>query len=395
MLGDTENLFSERTRLLIVDDSRMVRASLRKHLSDTYDLIEEADGEAGWARLLADDSIRLVISDVSMPKLDGHALLQRIRAYDDQRISHVPVIIISGDDEPGAKQHAVSIGASDFITKSTDQAELLVRVKTNLEKREIESKLVVANKAIAEEATTDPVTGLFTINYLRKQGEKFVSFGNRHNTSVSCLSIALDRFDELSQRYPDAVCNKVLQLLGKMFAGKLRGEDLVAHVSGALFIVALPSAVTNQALVAADRMCQATSAAKIGYKGDTIALSCSIGVVSTEQFPNLSFEELISAANQRRQYAQDQGGNWVEAAAEVATASANGQTESAVGESVESSYQSIDQILDWLNSDQTDRVLDRLPQAIERLVPLLELANGLYGLGMDVGQIQAKAKSMQ
>ena len=52
-------------RILIIDESRMVRAMLIKHIRDFYDFREEADGEAGWQVLVLDHSIELVICSLS------------------------------------------------------------------------------------------------------------------------------------------------------------------------------------------------------------------------------------------------------------------------------------------------------------------------------------------
>lgn len=55
-MSDQDTL-AGRPRILIVDDSRIVRATVRKHLAENYGMIEEADGEAGWRRLLADETV--------------------------------------------------------------------------------------------------------------------------------------------------------------------------------------------------------------------------------------------------------------------------------------------------------------------------------------------------
>ncbi|WP_018151680.1 diguanylate cyclase [Leeia oryzae] len=398
-----DNLLVERPRLLIVDDSRMVRASLKKHLADTYDLLEEADGEAGWARLTLDNMIQLVISDVSMPKLDGHALLQRIRSSEDQRIRRVPVIIISGDDDDDAKSHAVSLGASDFITKSTDQVELLARIQSNLARSTAEKELVEAQKTIAEDATTDAVTGLFTRNSLIKQGDKLLAYTRRHDQAMSVLSLTIDRFDELLNRYPEAVCNKILQLVGKMLTGKLRGEDVVARCEDQHFVIVLPVASLNQALIAADRICQSTSAAKITFKGDTIKLSCSIGVASRDQIEKEhDFLSLLSLAVARRKHAQDQGGNWIEAnlAVEVASTepapllpmSAENTVSPDAGQ-IESDNIKIQQAIDWLTAGRHEEVIAHMPALFHELLPLLELMNAYYGLGLPLDAARQKMQN--
>lgn len=56
-------------RILIVDESRMVRAMLIRHIRDQYDFREEADGEAAWQVLVLDHSIELVICSLSLPVL--------------------------------------------------------------------------------------------------------------------------------------------------------------------------------------------------------------------------------------------------------------------------------------------------------------------------------------
>ena len=66
-----ENAAPELPRLLIVDDSRMVRASIIKHLKGRYAYREEVNGEAAWQTLVLDPTIRAVISDLGMPVLDG------------------------------------------------------------------------------------------------------------------------------------------------------------------------------------------------------------------------------------------------------------------------------------------------------------------------------------
>lgn len=67
-------------RILVVDESRMVRAMIIKQIRDHYDFREEADGEAAWQVLVLDHSIQLVICSLSLPVLDGNGLLDRVRS---------------------------------------------------------------------------------------------------------------------------------------------------------------------------------------------------------------------------------------------------------------------------------------------------------------------------
>ena len=114
-------------RVLIIDDSRMVRASIIRHVRGRFEVREEADGEAGWQTLLVDPTIQAVITDIGMPRLDGYGLLERMRSSRLSRINTLPVVVISGDDEPDVRIRAKSAGATDFISKSVSNVELLAR----------------------------------------------------------------------------------------------------------------------------------------------------------------------------------------------------------------------------------------------------------------------------
>ena len=115
--------------ILIVDDSRMVRATIARHLKGKFTHVEAVDGEDGWSKLSVDPSIRAVISDLGMPKLDGFGLISRIRESDDSRIRALPVVIISGDDESTQMERASELGATEFISKGIGAVELVARLE--------------------------------------------------------------------------------------------------------------------------------------------------------------------------------------------------------------------------------------------------------------------------
>ena len=114
----SETAASTLPRVLIVDDSRMVRATIIKHIKGRFDVREEGDGEAGWQTLMLDPSIQVLISDLSMPKLDGYGLLLRVRESKLGRLREMPVIMISGDEDESARHRAKELGAK--IVVSTD-----------------------------------------------------------------------------------------------------------------------------------------------------------------------------------------------------------------------------------------------------------------------------------
>ena len=188
-------------RVLIVDDSRMVRASIAKQIRGSFDVREEADGEAGWQALLVDPTIEVVISDIGMPKLDGFGLLERIRASRVARVHELPVLVISGDEENEAREKARQLGANDFITKGIGSVELLARLQSLLTLASARRQLEESREALASHSPVDPVSGLVTPAYLQWHGNQEMSLARRRQAAISAMAIQIDGFEAIVERY--------------------------------------------------------------------------------------------------------------------------------------------------------------------------------------------------
>lgn len=111
-------MFTENTRVLIIDDMMMMRKVVKKMLRDLgfHDVQEAEDGNAGWELLRqSDPPIQLVISDWNMPHCTGLDLLKRVRA--DQATGKIPFILLTAEAEDHQVKEAVESGVSNYITK--------------------------------------------------------------------------------------------------------------------------------------------------------------------------------------------------------------------------------------------------------------------------------------
>ncbi|NVM57959.1 MAG: response regulator [Desulfobacterales bacterium] len=113
------------TRLLIIDDERPILEMLDLSLtSEGYEVITAESGDEGL-KIFEEDNLRLVITDIKMPGLDGIEVLKRIKATD----SEAEVIVITGHGDMDSAIAALQHGASDFITKPVRDEALMLAVK--------------------------------------------------------------------------------------------------------------------------------------------------------------------------------------------------------------------------------------------------------------------------
>jgi len=120
----------EKPRILVVDDEPQITRVLRRSLAThNYEVRVAAEGEAAL-ELFGDWTPDLVVTDLSMPNMDGLELCRRLRA-----ISQLPIIVLSAKGEEKIKVEALDAGADDYVTKPFGMDELLARVRAALRRR--------------------------------------------------------------------------------------------------------------------------------------------------------------------------------------------------------------------------------------------------------------------
>jgi two-component system KDP operon response regulator KdpE len=117
-------------RILIVDDepqiTRVLRTSMQSH---GYEVDVAQDGLAAF-KLFEQNSPDLVVTDLSMPNMDGVELTKAIR-----RVSDIPILVLSVREQDAHKVLALDSGADDYVTKPFSTPELLARVRAHLRRR--------------------------------------------------------------------------------------------------------------------------------------------------------------------------------------------------------------------------------------------------------------------
>jgi diguanylate cyclase (GGDEF)-like protein len=185
------------------------------------------------------------------------------------------------------------------------------------EQRATELVLLMAGAAAEEAAKqaitvaeTDQLTGIANRRKLLATIEQHVDLAHSGSVSLSCAMIDIDHFKIINDRFGHGVGDRVLQTLAMTAKAALRAGDLIGRLGGEEFVVVLPDAAEDQAILIGERIRSAIEAIRID---GLPAITVSIGVATCA--PDSSAGELLARADAALYAAKRAGRNAIRLAA--------------------------------------------------------------------------------
>jgi diguanylate cyclase (GGDEF)-like protein len=354
---------SDRARILIADDSRIVRAMIAQHIRDRFDVREAADGEAAWQAILLDASIRLVITGLAMPKVDGFELISRARASKVQRIRELPLIVHAGADEQAECERAAALGATDFIQQGISAAELNSRLDVLVKLSSTREALAESRAALESSRTVDPDTDLLNLPFFDRQVDKLISYSRRNVTDVAVVCIGI----ELSMPQNDtweAETEQRVRLVARALAATLRLEDLATRSDRFEFCVATQSDGVAGVLRLAARLRKILE--NVDSAGNGVEVWTFIGVACLSEDMRVSAEQLRQISQKRAQQAQAGRSRRI-----VLGAGDGGSAEQKAR--ADEGSMDVNLALTLIRSGRAAEVVPHLPRLVHQLRPLMAL----------------------
>jgi putative two-component system response regulator len=184
-------------RLLIVDDQEANVLVLERLLRRSgYTAIASTTDPRQACALVAGHQPDLVLLDLHMPYLDGFAVLEQLGGVNPPD-AYLPILVLTADITPAAKQRALSLGAKDFLTKPFDATEVLLRIGNLLHTRALHLHLRRENGTLEEQvrARTQELEAaeLETLERLARTAEYRDDDTGEHTRRVGDLAGALAR----------------------------------------------------------------------------------------------------------------------------------------------------------------------------------------------------------
>jgi DNA-binding response OmpR family regulator len=117
-------------KILIVDDDPDLRQALRLRLrANHYDTVNAVDGYSAIAQAYKERP-DLILLDLGLPAGDGFVVLERLQR--DDKLSAIPVVVLTARDPQNNEQRALQAGATAFFQKPADNMELLDVIRASL-----------------------------------------------------------------------------------------------------------------------------------------------------------------------------------------------------------------------------------------------------------------------
>jgi response regulator RpfG family c-di-GMP phosphodiesterase len=134
------------SRILVVDDDRLVREMLRDFLEGEGHEVAECDEGARVPEKIAETPPDLIFLDLVMPGMSGEHLATAIKG--DEQTRHIPIIILTSESDEETRAHLLDLGVEEFLSKPFSPHQLAAKVRSLLKAKELDDRLLASFRGV-------------------------------------------------------------------------------------------------------------------------------------------------------------------------------------------------------------------------------------------------------
>lgn len=263
-------------RVLAVDDDASYLRRLKLVLTRAgFDVSTADDGAAAIERIRADRDIAVLISDLSMPGMDGIETVRRAR--EASAFPGLYTILLTATDGVEVKLRALDSGLDDFLTKSSADSEIVAKLRSAARRLKMELRLQVENEELQTLALTDELTGVSNRRGLVRAAEAMVGSGR----GLSVVLFDLDRFKHINDTYGHLMGDRILADVGAALKMDTRVGDVIGRWGGDEFVLLLPETRPVEARRITDRIIRRISDLRWVMGDYVLTASVSTGIATS------------------------------------------------------------------------------------------------------------------
>ncbi len=196
MNHEAEFLVTMKQHILIVEDDQAVRDSMAEFITLSGFDCQVASSAEEAIDILKSSEFQVVITDITMPGMDGLELTDIIKKDYD-----IDVIVMTGYSGQYSYEEAIGKGASDFVFKPIRFQELVLRLKRVFKERELRQERNRMMADLQQLAITDNLTQLYNSRHFFAQLKMEVDRANRYGYSLALLLLDIDFFKNYNDTF--------------------------------------------------------------------------------------------------------------------------------------------------------------------------------------------------
>ena len=321
--------YCHNSLILVTSGDRQILSAIAEVLTtEKYNFITETSGEKAW-EIILQKKPAIVIADWAIPDVSGLALCHRSKSnLEHPELMAIYFVLIVKDSNSKQRQIGLDTGVDEFLNNSIDSSELKARLRTGLRLTALTQSLSWANQRLLAQkdlldalSLSDSLTKVLSeqafANVMPKMMQQLKGFGAYKNYRfLSVLIIDIDLFKAIVESYGEKIGDEAINAIAGRLSHSCMPNSLIYRHGLDEFVCVTPhSDATSGTQLSLNLLTSIRSHPIAVSSGLLFPLTISIGGVVTalenqnQQIPDLSFDELVSLAEQSLLQAQKSGGD--------------------------------------------------------------------------------------
>lgn len=281
-------------RILIADDSMVVRAVLKKQLAtEGYDIAEVASGDAvlDACRSYPPD---VVLLDVEMPGISGYQVLSAMQT--EPVLAAIPVIFLSGRVSADDVATGLRLGAHDYLRKPVETGELLARVTAALRTKRRHDELQRDVAHLREVAPVDHSTGMLDAKALTERIQAWANGEHGDDGLLGGVLLVVDGLEPVAEKHGAEAAEEVFAKVAEAVRIDLRGADVLGRCGQLELLALLPGTDRPAAEAVGRRLRTIANSTPVVVGSEVVTVSVAVGVTTTSDGDQETFVRELQQA---------------------------------------------------------------------------------------------------